>query len=87
MPCKSFPIIYGFIERSDLDTILKIWKNIEIPPIPNKKDVSIIINEMFLIFIFDNIFNPFVISNEPKNSELGILTGILKKLQNGLKII
>ena len=49
IPCKHFPIIYGFIERFTLEVILKTCKVTDIPPNPSKKADMITIVEKFLV--------------------------------------
>ena len=39
-PLKNFPIMYGFIDKSQLDIVLHTWKTTEIPPNPNKNEVQ-----------------------------------------------
>jgi len=57
--------MYGLIDKSVLDVILKTCKNIESPPIPKRKAVIIILKESSLIFIQDIKDIPLVISNIP----------------------
>ena len=69
--------------KSDLDTILNTCKNIDIPPVPNKKAVNIIFKEIAFICIFEINAIPFVISNNPVIIGAIKVVGILKNLKHG----
>ena len=60
------PIIYGFIEISDVDVILNTCSKIEIPPKPSKKLHIIIFTDIALNGILDIIETPFVSSTIPE---------------------
>lgn len=64
-PCKNFPIIYGFIEISDFDMILKTCNNTLNPPKPSSNEQIIILVEIFFVTILQTIFKPFVNSIIP----------------------
>lgn len=57
--------MYGFIEISDVDVILKTWSKTEIPPKPSKNEQIIIFTEIALNGIFATIETPFVSSTIP----------------------
>jgi len=59
------PIIYGFIEISDLDIILKTWSIIDIPPNPNKKAQAITLMNKFLLTMEETSVTPLVSSKIP----------------------
>ena len=69
-PCKIFPIMYGFIDKSDFETILKTCNNTDNPPKPSKKLVKIIISEIFFNFMAVIKLIPFVISKIPVQNEV-----------------
>lgn len=84
MPCRSFPKIYGFIERSDLEVILQTCNNTDIPPNPSRNAVKIIFNDISLIFIKEINEIPFVISKIPVNRGTINEDGICKISNMGL---
>ena len=75
--------MYGLIDRSVFDTILNIWKKIDIPPIPSKKAVNIIFKEIAFICMFEIIAIPFVISSNPVKKGAIKAVGIFKILKKG----
>lgn len=77
--------MYGFIDISDFDTILKTWRSTDIPPNPSKKLVRIMLIEIFFNLIEDIKFIPFVISSIPVKSEPTSWDGILSFEQIGVK--
>ena len=85
-PCSSLPRIYGLIDKSVLDTILYTWKNIEIPPIPRKKEVSITFVKTVFNFTKDTRDIPFVISIIPVVNGIAKSSGICSILNKGKKI-
>ena len=48
IPCNSFPYIYGLMDKSLLEVILRTCNKTEIPPKPRKKAVSKMLTEIFL---------------------------------------
>lgn len=83
-PWRIFPYIYGLIDKSVLEVILNTCKRTEIPPKPSKNAVIIILIDSFLKAIFEIIFIPLVISNNPVKIPDIKLVSILKKLHNGV---
>ena len=79
--------MYGLMDRSVLDVILKTCKNIESPAIPKRKAVIIILKESSLIFIQDIKDIPLVISNIPTSRGEIYWLGILKKEKVGVSIL
>ena len=86
-PCNNLPKMYGFIDKSVFETILNTCKNIDIPPIPSKKEVNIIFNEIAFICIFEINDIPFVISKKPVRIGATKVVGIFKRLKQGDIII
>ncbi len=78
--------MYGFIDKSDLEIILKTCNNTDNPPRPSKKLVKIIINEIFFNFIEVIKLIPFVISKTPVTNEVIIWVGILNLVHIGVEI-
>lgn len=78
--------MYGFMDKSDFETILITWSKTEIPPKPKRKAVSIILIDICFIFMFEIKLIPFVISNIPVNKELEMFSGTFTNLHTGLNI-
>ena len=78
--------MYGFIEISDVDVILKTWSKIEIPPKPSKNAQIIIFTEIALNGIFAIIDTPFVSSTIPEKRPLANDVGIFNLLSKGESI-
>ena len=85
MPCKNFPSIYFFIDKSDFDVILKTCKKIEKPPKPSKIAHNIIWLEIILSLIDDARLTPFVSSINPVINALESEVFKLKNLNIGFK--
>lgn len=79
-PCKILAKIYGLIDKSVFDTILKTWRKTEIPPSPSKNAERIMLIEICFIWIVDIKAIPFVISKIPVRSgdtkEVGIVISL-----------
>lgn len=86
IPWRSFPQIYGFIDKSVLATILQTCNNTDIPPTPKRKAVIIILIEIFLHAIQEIVFIPFVISKKPVTKGAIKLVSILIMLNIGERI-
>lgn len=84
MPCNNFPRIYGLIEISDLDVMLKTCNIIDIPPKPSKKAQDITFTPKFLLAIADTVETPFVSSNMPVNIGTIKLVSKFSKLKIGI---
>ena len=85
IPCKSFPIIYGFIDIFSFDVILITCNRIDIPPKPNKK-------EAIIMLILENLnkerlFSPLVNSTIPISIEESISLEIPNKPNNGANML
>ena len=78
--------MYGFIDKSDLEIILKTCNKTDIPPKPSKKLVAMILIDIFFSFIADIKLIPFVISKIPVKNEAISSGGILNFMQIGLEI-
>lgn len=76
-------MIYGFIEISDVEVILKTWSIIEIPPKPSKNADTIIFKEIALNGIWAITDTPFVSSIIPAKSPLAKEAGIFKVFNKG----
>ena len=79
----SFPIIYGFIEISDVEVILKTCNKTEIPPKPSKNAQIIVFTEIILNGIFEIIETPLVSSIIPENSPFANDVGKFKTFSKG----
>lgn len=86
IPCKNFPIIYGFIDILAFEVILNTWRIILNPPKPKTKDENTIIVERFLEGIWVSIFNPLVSSIKPENIGLIKFVLILSMSKTGYNI-
>lgn len=64
---EVFRMIYGFIEISELEVILRTWSITDIPPKPNKNAAIITFTEIALYGILAIIDTPFVSSIIPEN--------------------
>ena len=85
IPCKSFPIIYGFIDIFSFDVILITCNRIDIPPKPNKK-------EAIIMLILENLnkerlFSPLVNSTIPISIEESISLEIPNEPDNGANML
>ncbi len=58
MPCKNLPMMYGLIEISEFDVILRTWSKIEIPPKPSKNAHITILTDIALNGILEIIETP-----------------------------
>ena len=76
-------MIYGFIEISDVEVMLKTWSKIEIPPKPSKKADIIIFKEIALNGILAITDTPFVSSIIPAKSPLANEEGMFKVFSKG----
>lgn len=77
--------MYGLIDKSVLEVMLRTWSNTEIPPKPSKNAVKIMLIESFLQAICEIEFIPFVISKNPQRKGDIKEVSILRKLNNGEK--
>ena len=84
-PCSILPIIQGFIDKSDLETILKTCNKTDKPPKPSKKLVTIIFIDIFFKLIHEIKLIPFVISKIPVNREFINCDRMLNLVQIGVK--
>lgn len=75
--------MYGLIDKSVFEVILRTWSNTEIPPNPKRKAVKIILIESFLQAIKEIDLIPFVISKKPQIRGVIKEVSICKKLNNG----
>ena len=78
--------MYGFIDKSDFETMLSTWSITEIPPSPKRNAVKIMFIDICFIFIEAIWLIPFVISKNPVKSALEILGEISNKLLIGSNI-
>ena len=62
--------MYGFIDKSDFETILKTCNKTDNPPKPSKKLVAIILIDIYFIFTSEIKLIPFVISKMPVKNEV-----------------
>lgn len=76
-------MIYGFIDKSELDVILRTWSKIEIPPKPSKNAQIITLTDIALNGIFEIIATPFVSSIIPENTPFAKLLGKLIVFNKG----
>lgn len=75
--------MYGLIDKSVFEVILRTWSNTEIPPNPKRKAVKIILIESFLQAIKEIELIPFVISKKLQIRGVIKEVSICKKLNNG----
>jgi len=81
--CNIFPIIYGFIEISVFEIMLKTCRRIDIPPKPSKQLDNMIVVVYSLIGIVEIVFNPFVNSMKPERIPLANSWGMLNMFKRG----
>lgn len=80
----NLPKIYGFIDISEVDVILKTCKSIEIPPNPSKKLHTIIFIDIDFIGIFEARDTPFVSSTMPEKIAFPNESGMFNTERIGL---
>ena len=85
-PCNNLPYIYGFIDKSVFETMLNTCKNIDNPPKPSKRDVSMILIDSSFMDIDAINDIPFVISKRPFINGAIKKVGILMSLKIGENI-
>lgn len=66
IPCRSFPIAYGFIEISDFEVMLKTCSKTLKPPKPRSIAAIIIVVEIDFVLILIICESPFVSSTIPE---------------------
>lgn len=77
--------MYGLIDKSVFEVILRTCKSTEIPPKPSKNDAKIILIDIALIFILEINEMPFVISSMPVSKGVVKSEGICKNEKHGIK--